>query len=88
MTTSNSNGFIRGPCEGLRPRAGKDATSRSGMDNIYEEVEEKPVTKKVKKPSDVPCSSQERRSKEVSQVRHRKLPHEVCNKGGANVAQA
>ncbi|KAM1231012.1 hypothetical protein ACFX2G_041998 [Malus domestica] len=48
------NGFIRGPCEGLRPRAGKDATSTSGMDNIQEEVEEKPVTKKVKKPSDVP----------------------------------
>ncbi|KAM1268831.1 hypothetical protein ACFX13_001133 [Malus domestica] len=61
----DSNGFIRGPCEGLRPRAGKDATSRNEMDNIYEEVEEKPVTKKVKKPSDVhvpPKKEQARKS--------------------------
>lgn len=50
----NFNGFIRGPCEGLRPRAGKDAMSRSGIDNLHKEVEEKPVTKKVKKPLDPP----------------------------------
>lgn len=50
----NFNGFIRGPCEGLRPRAGKDAMSRSEIDNLHKEVEEKPVTKKVKKPSDPP----------------------------------
>ncbi|XP_024031706.1 probable lysine-specific demethylase ELF6 [Morus notabilis] len=42
------NGFIRSPCEGLRPRTGKDAaTSSSGID-IDGEVKEKPATK-VKK---------------------------------------
>lgn len=48
----NFKGFIRGPCEGLRPRAGKDATI-SGID-IHNHDEEKPVAKKVKRPSDVP----------------------------------
>ncbi|KAA8539296.1 hypothetical protein F0562_025988 [Nyssa sinensis] len=43
------SGFIRSPCEGLRPRAGKDAT-RSDFDS--NNMAEKPVTKVVRKSSD------------------------------------
>lgn len=43
--------FIRSPCEGLRPRVGKNLTNRSGTDvNIT--VEDKPERNRVKKRSD------------------------------------
>ncbi|PON32072.1 TFIIH C1-like domain containing protein [Parasponia andersonii] len=44
------NGFSRSPCEGLRPRTGKDAASC--RNDILREIEGKPATK-VKKPSNV-----------------------------------
>ena len=44
------SGYIRSPCEGLRPRAGKDATATSSGTNIDIEVIEKPSAK-IKKPS-------------------------------------
>ncbi|KAL5569355.1 hypothetical protein UlMin_025930 [Ulmus minor] len=45
------NGFIKSPCEGLRPRAGKERQeASSGTDFNKEEVKEKRATK-VKKPS-------------------------------------
>ncbi|XP_059666058.1 lysine-specific demethylase ELF6 [Cornus florida] len=44
------SGFIRSPCEGLRPRAGKDDT-RNGYDS-NKMVEEKLARKKVRKCSD------------------------------------
>ncbi|KAJ6717646.1 LYSINE-SPECIFIC DEMETHYLASE ELF6-RELATED [Salix purpurea] len=47
----NSNGFIRSPCEGLRPRAVKDATCKSEVD-VGKSAEENPVTKRSRKPSD------------------------------------
>ncbi|KAF3971608.1 hypothetical protein CMV_004807 [Castanea mollissima] len=53
--------FIRSPCEGLRPRAGKDATSRCGIDTS-KIVEEKLVRKKVSKPSDVPLPPKNKNS--------------------------
>ncbi|KAJ6772995.1 hypothetical protein OIU74_019083 [Salix koriyanagi] len=42
----NSNGFIRSPCEGLRPRAVKDATCKSEVD-VGKSAEENPDTKEV-----------------------------------------
>ncbi|EEF30705.1 conserved hypothetical protein [Ricinus communis] len=45
----NNNGFIISPCEGLRPRAGKDATFRNGVD-IRKSAQENPMTKKARKP--------------------------------------
>ncbi|KAK7848572.1 putative lysine-specific demethylase elf6 [Quercus suber] len=53
--------FIRSPCEGLRPRAGKDATSRCGIDTS-KIVEEKLVRKKVSKASDVPLPPKNKNS--------------------------
>jgi hypothetical protein len=57
------SGFIRGPCEGLRPRAGKDATSRCGID-ISKTDDEKPVRKKVSKPSGVSLPPKNKNTKE------------------------
>ncbi|XP_065872934.1 lysine-specific demethylase ELF6 [Euphorbia lathyris] len=44
----DSNAFIRSPCEGLRPRAAKDATCRTAVD-VKKPIEENPVTKKARK---------------------------------------
>ncbi|XP_062001661.1 lysine-specific demethylase ELF6 [Rosa rugosa] len=74
---SNFNGYIRGPCEGLRPRAGKDATV-SGID-IHNQVEEKPVAKKVKRPSDVPVPPKDKKKEQV------RKPHS-CNLGGCSMS--
>ena len=57
------SGFIRGPCEGLRPRAGKDATSRCGIE-ISKTDDEKPVRKKVSKPSGVSLPPKNKNTKE------------------------
>lgn len=46
----DSSGFVRSPCEGLRPRARKDETSR--MEDCRM-IEDKPVLKKVNKSSEV-----------------------------------
>ncbi|KDP44393.1 hypothetical protein JCGZ_20073 [Jatropha curcas] len=53
----NCHGFIKSPCEGLRPRSGKDATCRNGID-IRKSIEENLITKKARKASDVsvPCA--------------------------------
>ncbi|XP_034919173.1 lysine-specific demethylase ELF6 isoform X2 [Populus alba] len=51
----DSNGFIRSPCEGLRPRAGKDGKS----------AEENPIPKRLKKPSNVSVPRSKR--KEITQ---------------------
>ncbi|KAF9674892.1 hypothetical protein SADUNF_Sadunf10G0174400 [Salix dunnii] len=47
----NGNGFIRSPCEGLRPRAVKEETCKSEVD-VGKSAEEKPLTKRSRKPSD------------------------------------
>jgi uncharacterized Zn-finger protein len=52
----DSNGFIRSPCEGLRPRAGKD---------VGKSAEENPIPKRLKKPSNVSVSRSKR--KEITQ---------------------
>jgi hypothetical protein len=57
------SGFIRGPCEGLRPRAGKDATSGCGID-ISKTVDEKSVRKKVRKHSGVSLHPKNKNTKE------------------------
>lgn len=56
----NCNGFIKSPCEGLRPRARKDARSRNGI-NIRKSALDNPPRKKARKPSDVsvPCTKKE-----------------------------
>lgn len=59
--TFGCSGFIRGPCEGLRPRNGKDATSGSGI-VIHEDVKEKLPTK-VKKPSGAPVAVRDKKEK-------------------------
>lgn len=46
---SSYNGFFRSPCEGLRPRNRRDATSTSGID-MNTIADEKPMTKKARKP--------------------------------------
>lgn len=73
----NFNGFIKGPCEGLRPRAGKDATI-SGID-IHNHDEEKPVAKKVKRPSDVPVPPKDKK-KEQARKSH------SCNLGSCRMS--
>ncbi|XP_038679775.1 probable lysine-specific demethylase ELF6 isoform X2 [Tripterygium wilfordii] len=70
----NCNGFIRSPCEGLRSRAGKEATSRGSIDRKFEEK----VIKKAKKSSDVSSSSQKR--KENTKKSH-KCDLEGCHMG-------
>ncbi|KAF5742549.1 hypothetical protein HS088_TW09G00599 [Tripterygium wilfordii] len=62
----NCNGFVRSPCEGLRSKAGKDATSRGGTDRKLEEK----VIKKVKKSSDDSASSCQKR-KENTKKSHK-----------------
>jgi uncharacterized Zn-finger protein len=52
----DSNGFIRSPCEGLRPRAGKD---------VGKSAEENPIPKRLKKPSNVSVPRSKR--KEITQ---------------------
>ena len=74
-----SNGFIRGPCEGLRPRAGKDATSSSGVE-ISKTVEEKLVRKKVSKPSDVSLPPKNR----STTLSHKSLPPKNKNITGSH----
>ncbi|XP_038886800.1 probable lysine-specific demethylase ELF6 [Benincasa hispida] len=44
--------FIRSPCEGLRPRVGKNLTNRSCTDVNISGVQEKPERNRVKKRSD------------------------------------
>ncbi|XP_057979117.1 lysine-specific demethylase ELF6 isoform X2 [Malania oleifera] len=46
----SKNGFIRSPCEGLRPRVKVDTPKRSGIDDKI--VDDKQVVSKVKKSSD------------------------------------
>ncbi|XP_044479854.1 probable lysine-specific demethylase ELF6 [Mangifera indica] len=46
---SNCTGFIRSPCEGLRPRAGKDTVSISEVE-ISHIANENPAVKKMQKP--------------------------------------
>lgn len=72
----NFNGFTRGPCEGLRPRAGKDATI-SGID-IHNQDEEKQVAKKVKRP-DVPVPPKDKK-KEQARKSH------SCNLGSCRMS--
>ncbi|KAF2318507.1 hypothetical protein GH714_008418 [Hevea brasiliensis] len=62
--TLNCSGFIKSPCEGLRPRAGKDATCRNGIDN-RKSTQENPLRKKARKPSDVsvPCTKKKETAK-------------------------
>ncbi|KAJ1403106.1 Zinc finger C2H2-type [Sesbania bispinosa] len=55
-TTDNQfecNSFIRGPCEGLRPRAGKIATGKNGEDISQNDMENS-VAKRARKPSEAP----------------------------------
>ena len=61
------NGFIKSPCEGLRPRTGKDAAASCGTD-IIREVEGKPATK-VKKHSNVQVAPKDK--KQNSRKSHR-----------------
>lgn len=51
--------FIRSPCEGLRPRVGKDACSRNEIDN-HQEVKEKLATK-VKKSSSASVAAKDKK---------------------------
>ncbi|KAF2295705.1 hypothetical protein GH714_033663 [Hevea brasiliensis] len=64
----NCNGFIKSPCEGLRPRAGKDATCSNEM-NIRKSTQDNPPRKKARKPSDisVPCT----KKKEIMKRSHK-----------------
>lgn len=50
------NGFIKSPCEGLRPRSCKDATVQSEID-IRKEIRQTPMEKVNKKPSNVSVSA-------------------------------
>ncbi|XP_048325584.1 lysine-specific demethylase ELF6 isoform X1 [Ziziphus jujuba] len=56
---SSCSSFIRSPCEGLRPRIAKDASSRSGID-YHEEVKEKLATKE-KKSSSAPVAAKDKK---------------------------
>ncbi|KAL3579350.1 hypothetical protein D5086_020854 [Populus alba] len=73
----NSNGFIRSPCEGLRPRAGKDATCKSEVD-VGKSAEENPVTKRSRKPSDASVPRPKR--KEITKRSHK------CNLEGCRMS--
>ncbi|CAK7325444.1 unnamed protein product [Dovyalis caffra] len=64
----NSNDFIRSPCEGLRPRAGKDATCKSEVD-VEKSAAENPVTRRLRKPSDVSAPRPKR--KEITKRSHK-----------------
>lgn len=92
----NCSGFIRSPCEGLRPRSGKDATSRCGIDSS-ERLEEKSV-KKVDKPSEAYLPPKQKNAKgsyrcdlegcrmsfkskaELLLHKRNRCPHEGCGK--------
>ncbi|XP_022134320.1 probable lysine-specific demethylase ELF6 isoform X2 [Momordica charantia] len=52
--------FIRSPCEGLRPRVGKNLTSRTGADVVS--VQEKPERERVRK---LPDALSPKRKKEI-----------------------
>ncbi|KAF8397713.1 hypothetical protein HHK36_016635 [Tetracentron sinense] len=56
------NGFIRSPCEGLRPRTRRVASGGSETD-IIREVEEKSATKKVRSPPDGSVICKEKKDK-------------------------
>ncbi|KAF5467098.1 hypothetical protein F2P56_016960 [Juglans regia] len=87
--------FIRSPCEGLRPRAEKDATNRCGID-VSKTVEEKPA-RKVSKPLDVShpwnknakgshrcdlegCRMSFKTKAELVLHKRNRCPHEGCGK--------
>ncbi|WCJ19298.1 Lysine-specific demethylase JMJ705 [Euphorbia peplus] len=55
---SYSKAFIRSPCEGLRPRAAKDATCRTAVD-VEKPIQENPVVKKARKLPDVSTKKKE-----------------------------
>uniref|UniRef100_A0A2P2JMH8 Lysine-specific demethylase ELF6 n=2 Tax=Rhizophora mucronata TaxID=61149 RepID=A0A2P2JMH8_RHIMU len=61
------NGFIRSPCEGLRPRAQKDRATGSGVDS-ERSAEENAVTKRARKPSDI--SVHHPKKKEIAKRSH------------------
>ncbi|KAL6131254.1 hypothetical protein ACLB2K_069630 [Fragaria x ananassa] len=73
----NINGYIRGPCEGLRRRAGKGVTV-SEID-IHDEVEEKPVAKKVKRPSDASVHLKDKKKEQVKKTHS-------CNLGSCSMS--
>ncbi|XP_050385727.1 lysine-specific demethylase ELF6 [Argentina anserina] len=73
----NISGYIRGPCEGLRPRAGKGATVSET--DIDVEVEEKPVAKKVKRPSDVSVPVKDKKKEQVRKTHS-------CNLGSCSMS--
>lgn len=54
--------FIRGPCEGLRPRAAKDV-KRGEIDDSNKMFEEKPTLKKTRKSSDGVVSLKDKKEK-------------------------
>ncbi|XP_031257332.1 probable lysine-specific demethylase ELF6 [Pistacia vera] len=57
---SNCSGYIRSPCEGLRPRGGKDTANRSEVE-ISPVAKEKLTTKTMKKPLNVSVPRQEKK---------------------------
>lgn len=63
----NGSGFIRSPCEGLRPRAGKDAANTSEVD--IRKIAEKPAAKTMKNPKNVSAPWQDK--KKILKGHHR-----------------
>lgn len=63
----NGSGFIRSPCEGLRPRAGKDAANTSEVD--IRKIAEKRATKTMRNRESVPAPCQDK--KKILKGHHR-----------------
>ncbi|KAJ8759172.1 hypothetical protein K2173_004179 [Erythroxylum novogranatense] len=65
----NCNGFIRSPCEGLRPRAGKDPTNRTDMD-FKQSNKDNVVTKRARKTFDA-SHCRPKREKRMTERSHK-----------------